>query len=44
MQVENNPPGIPHTLVRTLELHIEDRQKTERDFELPFLEHANPSC
>jgi hypothetical protein len=29
MQVENNPPppGIPHILVRTVELHIEDRHK-----------------
>jgi hypothetical protein len=30
MQVENKPtppPGIPHILVRTVELHIEDRHK-----------------
>jgi hypothetical protein len=29
IQVLNNPPppGIPHTLVRTIELHIEDRHK-----------------
>jgi hypothetical protein len=43
-QVANKPRHPTHTCQNCRITHRGQTQKNETDFELPFLEHANPSC